>query len=68
MSQAFIQPGFIVLHSNQSESLAEALVAWIGSHPLDPLEEEVILVLDDLAGVPSRSKQRHGRVAQDGAS
>ena len=44
MSQAFIQPGFIVLHSNQSESLAQALVAWLGSHPLDPLEEEVILV------------------------
>ncbi len=44
MSQAPIQPGLIVLHSNQSESLAHTLVSWIGNHPLEPLEEEVILV------------------------
>lgn len=44
MNQAPIQPGFIVLHSNLSESLAETVVTWLGDNPLDPLEEEIFLV------------------------
>ena len=39
-----IVPGFIVLHGNRSEDLAQTLIEWLGRHPLGPLEEEVILV------------------------
>ncbi len=39
-----IIPGFIVLHGNRSEDLAQTLISWLGGHPLAPLEEEVILV------------------------
>lgn len=39
-----IQPGIIALHSNRTESLAEAAIAWLQQNPLRPLEEEVILV------------------------
>ncbi len=39
-----IPPGFLVLHSNRSEDLAQTLIAWLGQHPLAPLEEEVVLV------------------------
>ncbi len=39
-----ITPGFIVLHGNRSEDLAQTLITWLGGHPLAPLEEEVILV------------------------
>ncbi len=39
-----IRTGFIVLHGNRSEDLAHTVIAWLGSHPLRPLEEEVILV------------------------
>ena len=39
-----LQPGFIALHSNRSENLVEAVAQWLASHPLGPLEEEVILV------------------------
>jgi exodeoxyribonuclease V gamma subunit len=39
-----LQPGFIAFHSNRSEELAQVLINWIQRHPLNPLEEEVILV------------------------
>ncbi|MDM7943565.1 MAG: exodeoxyribonuclease V subunit gamma [Hydrogenophaga sp.] len=39
-----ITPGFIVLHGNRSEVLMDTLVAWLGRHPLGPLEDEVVLV------------------------
>jgi len=39
-----IQPGFIALHGNRTESLADTVLAWLRQCPLDPLEEEVILV------------------------
>ena len=39
-----IPPGFIVLHGNRSEDLAHTLMAWLGRHPLQPLEQEVVLV------------------------
>lgn len=44
MPQTPIQPGFIVLHSNLSESLAQTVVSWLKTNPLDPLEEEIFLV------------------------
>ena len=37
-------PGFIAFHSNRSEDLAEVVISWIRRHPLNPLEEEIILV------------------------
>ena len=39
-----LKPGFIALHGNRSEDLAQAVIAWLASHPLDPLEQEVVLV------------------------
>ena len=39
-----IQPGFMVLHSNRIESLRSLLVDWLRQHPLQPLENEVLLV------------------------
>lgn len=39
-----LQPGFIAFHSNRSEDLAEVLINWIRRHPVNPLEEEIILV------------------------
>lgn len=44
MPQTPIQPGFIVLHSNLSENLAETVVSWLSDNPLEPLEEEIFLV------------------------
>ncbi|MDY0746705.1 exodeoxyribonuclease V subunit gamma [Paucibacter sp. R3-3] len=39
-----ITPGLLVLHGNRAELLGEALIEWLASHPLAPLEEEVFLV------------------------
>ena len=39
-----LTPGFLVLHGNRSEDLAQTVIAWQSGHPLAPLEEEVILV------------------------
>ncbi|TRW48437.1 exodeoxyribonuclease V subunit gamma [Aliidiomarina halalkaliphila] len=39
-----LTPGFAVLHGNRLEVLREALVQWMATHPLAPLEEEQILV------------------------
>ena len=39
-----LQPGFIAFHSNRAEDLAEVVINWFRRHPLNPLEEEVILV------------------------
>jgi exodeoxyribonuclease V gamma subunit len=39
-----IQPGLLVLHGNRAELLGEAVFAWLRRHPLQPLEEEVLLV------------------------
>ncbi len=40
-----LQSGFVAFHSNRSEQLAEVVINWIRRHPLNPLEEEVILVV-----------------------
>lgn len=37
-------PGFIALHGNRTEELLDAVAAWIGRHPLAPLEQEIVLV------------------------
>lgn len=38
-----IQPGFIALHGNRLEAITDTFLGWMKSHPLSPLEEEVIL-------------------------
>lgn len=42
--QTVLQPGFIAFHSNRAEDLAEVVINWIRRHPLNPIEEEIILV------------------------
>ena len=44
MTIPLIQPGLIALHSNRTETLAEAVFAWLPQHPLPPLEEDIVLV------------------------
>ncbi|MES2149578.1 MAG: exodeoxyribonuclease V subunit gamma [Pseudomonadota bacterium] len=39
-----VTPGLLVLHGNQMEHLRAAVFGWLRSHPLAPLEAEVILV------------------------
>ena len=39
-----IKPGFIALHGNRLEDLAQTVIEWLHSNPLGPLEEEVVLV------------------------
>jgi exodeoxyribonuclease V gamma subunit len=39
-----IEPGMIILHSNRMEVLRDGLVQWLGSHPLAPLETDIIAV------------------------
>ena len=38
------QPGLIALHGNQTEALAETVMAWLAAHPLQALEPEIVLV------------------------
>jgi hypothetical protein len=33
-----LKPGFIALHGNRSEDLAQAVIAWLAQNPLAPLE------------------------------
>ena len=44
MPSSSILPGFIALHSHRAEVLADTLTGWLRSHPLQPLESEVVLV------------------------
>lgn len=44
MPASHISPGFIALHSHRSEVLADTLTGWLRTHPLHPLESEVVLV------------------------
>ncbi len=44
MSSSSILPGFIALHSHRAEVLADTLTGWLRTHPLQPLESEVVLV------------------------
>ena len=37
-------PGLLILHGNRLELLQEAVLAWLGQHPLPPLAPEVFLV------------------------
>ena len=43
-SRSPITPGLLVLHGNRLELLQEAVFAWLERHPLDPLEQDVLLV------------------------
>ena len=44
MPASAITPGFIALHSHRAEVLADTLTGWLRTHPLEPLESEVVLV------------------------
>lgn len=44
MSERQLAPGFMVIHGNQPELLRQLLVHWFKAHPLEPLEDEAILV------------------------
>ncbi|TLF53053.1 exodeoxyribonuclease V subunit gamma [Halomonas urmiana] len=39
-----LTPGFMVIHGNRLEALRDLAVEWLRHHPLEPLEDEVILV------------------------
>ena len=39
-----LSPGLIVIHGNRIEELRALAVEWMRSHPLKPLENEVLLV------------------------
>lgn len=39
-----IAPGLIVLHSNRMEILRDGLIQWLDTHPLDPLETDIVAV------------------------
>ncbi|MEO5772176.1 MAG: exodeoxyribonuclease V subunit gamma, partial [Burkholderiaceae bacterium] len=39
-----IRPGLLVLHGNRLESLRDAVAAWLSRRPLEPLEQEALLV------------------------
>ncbi|QXZ08965.1 exodeoxyribonuclease V subunit gamma [Comamonas sp. Y33R10-2] len=38
------KPGLIALHGNQTEALADTVLAWLAAHPLQALEPEIVLV------------------------
>ncbi len=44
MTEHQLPPGFMVIHSNQPELLRQLVVNWMKAHPLNPLEDEIILV------------------------
>ncbi len=44
MTSPPLTPGFLALHGNCAETLAQALIDWSSAHPLGPLEQEVVLV------------------------
>ncbi|WP_029646819.1 exodeoxyribonuclease V subunit gamma [Methylomicrobium lacus] len=44
MTDSQLTPGFMIIHGNQPELLRQVIVSWMKAHPLDPLEDEVILV------------------------
>ena len=39
-----IRPGFIALHGNRAEDLAQVVISWLRRQPLAPLEQEVVVV------------------------
>lgn len=39
-----IAPGLLVLHGNQLEQLRQLMTGWVASHPLRPLESDVMVV------------------------
>ncbi len=44
MTPTSLLPGLMLVHGNQPESLRDLLLAWMKRYPLDPLENEIILV------------------------
>lgn len=44
MTDTALPAGFMAVHSNHPESLRDLMLAWMGRHPLAPLEDEWVLV------------------------
>lgn len=44
LSKPSLPTGLMLVHGNQAESLRDLLVAWVRQYPLDPLEQEMVLV------------------------
>jgi exodeoxyribonuclease V gamma subunit len=44
MTDTPIAPGFMAVHSNHPEALRDLMLAWMARHPLNPLEDEWVLV------------------------
>ena len=55
-----LQPGFVAFHSNRSEDLAQVVIEWLRRHPLNPLEQEVILTQSN--GVAEWVKMEMARI------
>jgi exodeoxyribonuclease V gamma subunit len=64
--QSLLPPGFMVVHSNQPEALRDLVLAWIGRHPLPPLEDEQFLVQSN--GVAQWLKLALAGDARDGGA
>ena len=43
-AEQVLQPGFMVVHGNRMQDLRALAIEWMRRHPLDPLENETILV------------------------
>lgn len=61
-----LTPGFMVVHGNQPEALRDLVLAWIGRHPLPPLEDEQVLVQSN--GVAQWLKLAFARDVGDGGA
>jgi exodeoxyribonuclease V gamma subunit len=59
------RPGFVVLHGNRLEDLAEVALDWLARHPLGPLDEETLLVPSSGMGewLKGAMATRHGVAA-----
>lgn len=44
MTATYLPAGLMLVHGNQPESLRDLLLTWMKRYPLDPLENEIILV------------------------
>ncbi|HYP85548.1 exodeoxyribonuclease V subunit gamma [Variovorax sp.] len=61
-----LAPGFMVVHGNHPEALRDLLLAWLGRHPLGPLEDEWVLVQSN--GVAQWLRLSLARTAREGGA
>lgn len=63
---SLIEPGLVVLHSNRMEVLRDGLVHWLGAHPLDPLETDIVAVQSN--GIAQWLRSSLARSTQEGGT